>query len=139
VTSAYEPPLRRRRSMRAQRRIMFSRLVAGAVVLTIIAFFLVTLLLSTLPHCHGLQSSSCGARPLRREPGLSEQRLTTAATAQRRPLAPVEPLYQDRYDGYASFEDELDAEFYEPNAVWCGNANLSVVAPWGKVVTSSGV
>ena len=36
--SVYEPPIRRR-TMRAQRRVMFSRLVLGAVLLTIVAFF----------------------------------------------------------------------------------------------------
>ena len=123
VTSAYEPPLRRR-TMRAQRRIMFSRLVAGAVVLSIIAFFsgysplidiaalswfavVVFVALALYAVSQGYLSNA--SLPLR--------------LPQRRPLAPVEPLYQDqydRYDGYATFEDEMDAEFYEPNAgvVW---------------------
>ena len=34
----YEPPIRRR-TMRAQRRVMFSRLVLAAALLTIVAFF----------------------------------------------------------------------------------------------------
>ncbi|HEY1761146.1 MAG TPA: hypothetical protein VGG17_01015 [Acidimicrobiales bacterium] len=120
VTSAYEPPLRRR-TMRAQRRIMFSRLVAGAVVLTIIGFFsgysplidvaalswfavVVFVALALYAVSQGYLSNE--SLPLR--------------LPQRRPLAPVAPLYQDRYDGYASFEDELDAEFYQPDpdVVW---------------------
>jgi hypothetical protein len=115
VTSAYEPPLRRR-TMRAQRRIMFSRLIAGAIVLTILAFFsgysplvdiaalswfavVVFVALALYAVSQGYLSNS--SLPLR--------------LPQRR-MANVEPLYQDRYDGYATFEDELDAEFYEPDA-----------------------
>jgi hypothetical protein len=121
VTSAYEPPLRRRRSMRAQRRIMFSRLVAGAVVLTIIAFFSGY---SPLVDVAALSWFAVVVFVALALYAVSQGYLSNASLPlrlpQRRPLAPVEPLYQDRYDGYASFEDELDAEFYEPNAgvVW---------------------
>jgi hypothetical protein len=120
VTRSYEPPLRRR-TMRAQRRVMFSRLVVGAVVLTIIAFFsgyspvmdiaalswfavVVFVALALYAVSQGYLSNA--SLPLR--------------LPQRRPLARVQPLYQDRYDGYASLEDELDAEFYEPDpdVVW---------------------
>jgi hypothetical protein len=120
ATRVYEPPLRRR-TMRAQRRIMFSRLIACAVVLTVIAFFsgysplidvaalswfavVVFVALALYAVSQGYLSDE--SLPLR--------------LPQRRALAAVEPLYQDRYDGYASFEDELDAEFYDPdpNVVW---------------------
>ncbi len=120
VTSVYQPPIRRR-TMRAQRRIMFSRLVACAVVLTIVAFFsgysplvdvaalswfavVVFVALALYAVSQGYLSDE--SLPLR--------------LPQRRGLAHVAPLYQDRYDGYASFEDELDAEFYDPDpdAVW---------------------
>jgi hypothetical protein len=120
VTSAYEPPLRRR-TMRAQRRIMFSRLVAGAIVLTIIAFFSGY---SPLVDIAALSWFAVVVFVALALYAVSQGYLSNASLPmrlpQRRPLAPVEPLYQDRYDGYASFEDELDAEFYDPNpnVVW---------------------
>jgi len=115
VTSAYEPPIRRR-TMRAQRRIMFSRLVVCSVVLTVIAFFsgyspiidlaalawfcvVVFVALALYAVSQGYLSDA--SLPLR--------------LPQRRSLAAVEPLYRDRDDRYESFEDELDDEFYEPN------------------------
>lgn len=120
MTSAYEPPLRRR-TMRAQRRIMFSRLVAGAVLLTIIAFFSGY---SPLVDIAALSWFAVVVFVALALYAVSQGYLSNASLPlrlpQRRPLARVDPLYQDRYDGYASFEEELDAEFYEPNAdvVW---------------------
>jgi hypothetical protein len=121
MTSVYEPPLRRQRTMRAQRRIMFSRLVAGAILLTIIAFFSGYSLLVDVAALSWFAVVVFVALALY---AVSQGYLSNASLPlrlpQRRPLARVEPLHQDRYDGYASFEDELDAEFYEPNAdvVW---------------------
>jgi hypothetical protein len=116
VTTAYEPPLRRR-TMRAQRRIMFSRLVACAVVLTIVAFFAGSSLLIDVAALSWFAVVVFVALALYAvsQGYLSDESLPLRLP-QRRPLAPVEPLYQDQYDGYASFEDELDAEFYEPEA-----------------------
>jgi hypothetical protein len=116
VTSSYEPPIRQR-TMRAQRRIMFSRLVASAVVLTIIAFFsgyspvidvaalawfgvVVFVALALYAVSQGYLSDS--SLPVR--------------LPQRRPLAAVEPLYRDRDDRYESFDDDLDDEFYESDS-----------------------
>jgi hypothetical protein len=121
VTSAYEPPLRRR-TMRAQRRIMFSRLVVCAVVLTIIAFFsgyspiidiaalawfsvVVFVALALYAVSQGYLSDA--SLPLR--------------LPQRRPVAAkVAPLYRDRDDRYESIDDEFDDEFYEsdPDVYW---------------------
>jgi hypothetical protein len=36
---------------------------------------------------------------------------------QRRTLATVKPLYRDADDSYGDFEDELDADIYEPDLV----------------------
>ena len=103
---------------------MFSRLVAGAVVLTIIAFFSGY---SPLVDVAALSWFAVVVFVALALYAVSQGYLSNASLPlrlpQRRPLAPVEPLYQDRddrFDGYASLEDELDAEFYEPNAgvVW---------------------
>jgi hypothetical protein len=116
VTTSYEPPLRRR-TMRAQRRIMFSRLVAGAIVLTILAFFSGY---SPLVDIAALSWFAVVVFVALALYAVSQGYLSNASLRvrlpQRRPMANVEPLYQDRYDGYATFEDELDAEFYEPDA-----------------------
>jgi hypothetical protein len=116
VSAAHEPPIRHR-TMRAQRRIMFSRLVFAAVVFTIIAFFtgyspivdvaaltwfavVVFVALALYAVSQGYLNDT--SLPLR--------------LPQRRSLATVRPLYREREDGYASFEDDVDDEFYQPGA-----------------------
>ncbi|MGA7833846.1 MAG: hypothetical protein WCA31_01405 [Acidimicrobiales bacterium] len=116
VSREYEPPIRRR-SMRAQRRVMFTRLVMCAAVLTIIAFFsgsslvvdvaalswfsvVIFVALALFAVSQGYLSDS--SLPLR--------------LPQRRSLATVEPLYHDLEEGYTSLEGDIDDEFYEPVA-----------------------
>ncbi|MGH3733904.1 MAG: hypothetical protein ACRDVC_11150 [Acidimicrobiales bacterium] len=121
VTQRYEPPIRRR-TMKAQRRIVFSRLVAGAALITLVAFltglsifvdvaalawFSVVLFIA-----FGLYAVSQGY--------LSEPSLKVRLP-QRRQRATVEPTYDDHDEAqYVYYHDEFDSEFYEPEtaATW---------------------
>ena len=101
---------------------MFSRLVAGAVVLTIIAFFSGYSPLVDIAALSWFAVVVFVALALYAvSQGYLSNAVATAATA---PASTARPggaaVPRRRYDGYASFEDELDAEFYEPNAgvVW---------------------
>jgi len=113
VNREYEPPIRRR-SMRAQRRIVFTRLVLGAVVLTIIAFFSGSSLVVDVAALSWFSVVVFVALALF---AVSQGYLSDSSLLlrlpQRRSLATVEPLHEDREDSYASFGD-IDDEFYEP-------------------------
>ncbi len=113
VRAEHEPPIRRR-TMRAQRRIMFTRLVLLAVVLTVVAFFTGY---SPVVDVAALSWFSVVVFVALALYAVSQGYLSDASLPlrlpQRRSLATVKPLYQEHGDGYASFEDELDDEFYE--------------------------
>jgi hypothetical protein len=117
VTSVYEPPIRRR-TMRAQRRVMFSRLVLGAVLLTIAAFFTGY---SPVIDVAALAWFAVVVFVALALYAVSQGYLNDAALKprlpQRRNLATVKPLYRDADDSYGDFEDELDADIYEPDLV----------------------
>ncbi len=117
MTSVYEPPIRRR-TMRAQRRVMFSRLVLGAVLLTIVAFFSGY---SPVIDVAALAWFAVVVFVALALYAVSQGYLSDASLRphllQRRHLATVRPMYRDADDEYASFEDELDAEFYDPDVV----------------------
>src|ERR1039458_6563190 len=91
ATTRYQTPIRRR-TMRSQRRMMFTRLVLVAVVLTLLAFYSVS---------QGYLNDS--SLPVR--------------VPERRPLATIEPLYSQGRERYAAhYEDEFESGFYEPEA-----------------------
>lgn len=114
VTSAYEPPVRRR-SMRAQRRIVFTRLVLCAAVFTIIAFFTGYSLLVDLAALSWFSVVVFIALALY---AISQGYLSDSSLRvrlpQRRPLATVEPLYRDRGETYDPYEEDIDDEIDEP-------------------------
>lgn len=114
VTVAYEPPIRRR-SMRAQRRVVFSRLVACASVLTLAAFFISY---SPLVDLAALAWFSVVLYVALALYAVSQGYLSDASLIRRssRRLATVEPLFEPD-DRYAVFEDEPGEEFYEPDAI----------------------
>ena len=125
-----EPPLRRR-SMRAQRRVMFLRCVAAAVVISLaayitsaaivvdlaaLAWFGVVLFVALALYAIGegyLDESALGLRlPSLNLPSLH---LPSLHLPQRRSLATVQPLYLGHTAEYAAdYDDEFASEFYEP-------------------------
>ncbi|HEV7958673.1 MAG TPA: hypothetical protein VGP11_04340 [Acidimicrobiales bacterium] len=116
VTSEYEPPIRRR-SMRAQRRVMFTRLVFAAALLTIVAFFTSY---SPVIDVAALAWFAVVVFVALALYSVSQGYLSDASLKprlpQRRTLATVKPLYRD-VDDSGDFEDELDAEVDEPDLV----------------------
>lgn len=117
VTTVYEPPIRRR-TMRAQRRVMFSRLVLGAALLTIVAFFTGYSPVIDVAAIAWFAVVFFVALALY---AVSQGYLDDAALKprlpQRRSLAPVQPLYRDADDAYGDFEDEVATDVYEPDLV----------------------
>jgi hypothetical protein len=115
VSQRYEEPIRRR-TMKSQRRMMFSRLVLVAVVLSLVAFITGNTLLFDVAALSmiaivvyialAFYSVSQGY--------LSDSSLPIRVP-QRRQLATIEPLYSQGYDRFtASYEDQFESEFYEP-------------------------
>ncbi|MDE3222393.1 MAG: hypothetical protein KGL79_03060 [Acidobacteriota bacterium] len=108
-------PIRgRRRSMKAQRKMIVSRLTLSAVVLTLIGFVSGVSALIYLSLLAWLSLVGFGALAYYavRE-GLIEAASLSPRLAARGPLATVQPLYEaSRYEEYDEFED--DSEFYQP-------------------------
>jgi hypothetical protein len=114
ITERYEPPIRRR-TMKAQRRVMFTRLLAVATLMTLVAFFTgVSILLDVaalawfsvvLFVALALYAVSQGY--------LSDESLKVRLP-QRRQLADVEPMYTEPQEQYVYYDDEFESEFYEP-------------------------
>jgi len=117
VTSSYEPPIRRR-TMKSQRRMVFTRLVFAAVVTTLIAFVsgyspLVDLAALTWLGVVGFIALAFYAV----SQGYLNDSSLPLRLPKRRDLATIEPLHAERYDRYAPhYEDEFTSEFYEPDA-----------------------
>ncbi len=109
----YEAPLRRR-TMAAQRRMMFTRLVLGALALTVVALFIRSSIVVDLAALAWLAVVLFVALALYAvgEGYLSEASLPLRLP-RRQPLATIEPLYAGIRD--TTFNDEFD-EFYEPDA-----------------------
>ncbi len=109
----YEAPIRLR-TMEAQRRMMFTGLVLGALSMTVMAFFIGSSIVTDLTALAwfavvmfvalALYSVSQGY--------LSEESLPLRLP-RRQPLATIEPLYAGIRN--TTFDDEFD-EFYEPDA-----------------------
>jgi hypothetical protein len=115
LVSAYEPPLRRR-TMRAQRRVMFARCVAVAVVITLIAFVSGSSLVTDLAALAWFAVVLFVALALYSvSQGYLDESSLGLRWPQRRPLAVVQPLYQSSEPDYeAPYEPVFVSEFYEP-------------------------
>jgi hypothetical protein len=109
----YEPPIRRR-SMRSQRRMMFSRLVLAAVVMTAMAFIsgFSPVMDLALVLWVGVVAFVALALYSVSQGYLHESSLPLHLP-QRRSLATVQPLYDEYPEQY---EDEYRSEFYEPDS-----------------------
>ena len=113
VRYEYEPPVQRR-SMRSQRRMMFSRLVLAAVLVTIVAFVSGYSLVMDLALVLwvGVVAFVALALYAVSQGYLSESSLPLHLP-QRRSLATVQPLYVEYPEQHA---DEYRSEFYDPDS-----------------------
>lgn len=114
-TSHYEPPIRRR-SMKAQRQVMFLRILGGALLLTLVAYLTGSSLVLDLAALAWFSVVCFVALALFAvgEGYLSEESLPVRLP-QRRPLASVAPLY-GRDEEYApQYEPVFVSEYYNPD------------------------
>jgi len=117
VQSSYQEPIVRHRSMKARRRVMFTRLVLGAVVMSVVSYvagysMLVDLAFVSWFAVVGFVALAFYAIS---QGYLSESSLPLHLP-QRRPLATVQPLYDETpvvYEDQYQYEDY--DEFYEPD------------------------
>jgi hypothetical protein len=129
MTSRYAPPLRRR-GMRAQRRVMFVRCVAAAVVFSLVAYltkssialdvavlawFAVVLFVALALYAVGEGYLEETSLPLR-VPAIHVPTIRVPLhLPQRRTFASVQPLYLEHTGEYAAEDDdEFVSEFYDP-------------------------
>ena len=117
VTKNYEPPIRRR-TMKAQRRMVFTRLLVGAVTVTLLAFVMGYSILVDLAALTWLGVVGFVALALYSvSQGYLQEASLPLHLPKRRVLATIEPLHGDRFDRYApQYEEEFTSEFYEPEA-----------------------
>ena len=115
VQSSYQEPKVRHRSMKARRRVMFTRLVLGAVVMSIVSYvagysLLVDVAVVSWIAVVGFVALAFYAIS---QGYLSESSLPLRLP-QRRPLATVQPLYDETPVAYEGQYEDYD-EFYEPD------------------------
>jgi hypothetical protein len=116
ASSRYEPPLRRR-TMKAQRQVMFVRLVAAALLLTVIAYFTGSSFVADVTALAWFSVVCFVALALVAlgEGYVSEESLIPVRLPQRRPQATVAPLYEQEYEEYApQYEPAFVSEYYDP-------------------------
>jgi hypothetical protein len=113
IRTQYEPRLRRR-SMKAQRKMVFGRLVLSAVALTIIAFVSGYSLIMDLAILTWVGVVTFVALALYAvSQGYLHESSLPLRLPQRRTLATIQPLY-DEYP--PRLEDEFESDFYEPDS-----------------------
>jgi hypothetical protein len=115
ATSEYRAPIRRR-TMKAQRRMVFTRLVLAALLMTIVAYVSGNSILFDVTAVAWLGVVGFIAMAFYAvSQGYLKDTSLPLRLPQRRPLATIEPLYadDDQYD--ARYEDEFTSEFYEPD------------------------
>jgi hypothetical protein len=115
LTTSYQPPIRQR-SMRAQRRVMFVRSVGAAVVLSMLAYFTGSSILTDVAALAWFAVVLFVALALYAvSQGYLEESSLPLRLPQRRPLATVKPLHTEDDQEYASpYEPTFVSEFYEP-------------------------
>jgi hypothetical protein len=111
--ATYEPVLRRR-SMKAQRKMMFGRLVLGAIALTIISFVSGISFLTDIAIASWFCVVAFVALALYSvSQGYLEESSLPLRLPQRSPLATIQPLY-DEYP--VQPEEEFASDFYEDDS-----------------------
>jgi hypothetical protein len=119
ITQRYEPPIRRR-TMKQQRRVMFTSLVGASTFLTAIAFLTGVSILVDLSALAWFSVVLFVALALYAvSQGYLNEPSLKVRLPQRRALARVEPMY-DEEEGeqspYVYYDDEFDSEFYDPES-----------------------
>jgi hypothetical protein len=115
ASKSYEAPLRRR-TMRAQRRVMFARLVLVAFLVTLVAYFTgssIVVDLAALAWFSVVCYVSLALFAVSQ--GYLEESSLPLRIPQRRELATIAPLYatgDDEYD--PEYESGFSSEYYEP-------------------------
>jgi hypothetical protein len=117
VTRTYDAPIRRR-SMRSQRRTVFSSLVLAALIVTSLAFVTGYSLLVDLAALTWLGVVAFIALAFYAvSQGYLNDSSLPLRLPKRRELATIEPLHGERYDRYSHrYDEEFTSEFYEPDA-----------------------
>jgi hypothetical protein len=119
VTQRYEPPIRRR-TMKQQRRVMFSGLVGASVFLTAIAFLTGMSILVDLSALAWFTVVLFVALALYAvSQGYLNEPSLKVRFPQRRALTRVQPMYDDEeveQAPYVYYDDEFDSEFYDPES-----------------------
>lgn len=114
-TPRYEVPIRRR-TMKAQRRMFFTRLLIGALVISMIAFVSGYGLLVDVAALAWLGVVAYVALALYSvSQGYLNDSSLPLRLPQRREMATIAPLYSEYDDHYApQYEEEFSSEFYQP-------------------------
>jgi hypothetical protein len=115
ATPKFEAPIRRR-TMKSRRRMMFTRLVLAAAVLTLVAFVTGNTLLFDVAALSMIAVVIYVALAFYSvSQGYLDDSSLPIRVPQRRQLATIEPLYSQGYDrADVQYEDEFESEFYEP-------------------------
>ncbi len=112
VQAPYQPG-HRRRSMRAQRKMMFGRLLVGSVVVTIVAFVSGYSLVLDVAFAAWLAVVGFAAAALFAvSQGYLHESSLPLRLPQRRKLATIQPLYREYPDQRG---DEYQSDFYDPD------------------------
>lgn len=116
VRAAYAEPVVRTRSMKSRRRVMFSRLVLAAVLLSTLGFFLGYSLVVDLAVVAWIAVVGFVALALYAvSQGYLHEESLPLRLPQRRPLASVQPLYHGAPPNEAEQYEDYE-EFYEPDS-----------------------
>jgi hypothetical protein len=117
AASTYEAPIRRR-TMKSQRRMMFTRLLLAAVVLTVVALVTGNTLLFDVAALSMIAVVTYVALAFYSvSQGYLNDSSLPIRIPQRRQLATIEPLYGQEFDRFPThYEEEFESEFYEPEA-----------------------
>jgi hypothetical protein len=110
VQATYEPPIRR--SMRSRRRVMFTRLVAASIILSVLAYFVSYSILTDVAVLAWVMVAGFIALALLAvSQGYLHESSLPVHLPQRRGIASVQPLY----DEYTAPPEGFDSEYYEPD------------------------
>lgn len=117
LEARYETPIRRR-SMRAQRRVLFTWLVIIAVLVTTVAFLVNYPILFDVAAVAWFAVVGFVALAFYSvSQGYLNDSSLPIRLPQRRPLATIEPLYLDDGERYAPrYEDDFESEYYDASA-----------------------
>lgn len=118
LTQRYETPLRRR-TMKQQRRVMFTTLVGASLFLTALAYLTGMSILVDLSALAWFSVVVFVALALYAvSQGYLNEPSLKARLPQRRALSRVAPMYDEEVEQapYVYYDDEFDSEFYEPES-----------------------